>query len=531
MLALAVVGAWLGILLGGRASVDVGPVETTMSLQPSLGGNTVLAIAPLGTVEFNSHDGPLGLRVTIDAINAADAREIFDDPQILSRVQAEIVADVRSGVTNLLIRGLVAGAVGGLALGLLALRPRRHGWASGGLAALAVGASAVTGIVTLQANSIVEPHYTGLLTNAPAVVGDAQTIAANVDNYRNGLASLVANVSALYDVTSTLESYSPNGDVTRVLHISDLHVNPTAWPIIRSVVDQFSVDVVVDTGDIVHQGTAFESAYVRDISTVGVPYVFVRGNHDSSATILAVEAEPNAIVLDGTIAEVEGIRFLGIADPRFTPDKARADENDDVEVERAQEVVDALGGPENAAETGIDIALMHNPVGARVLDGMAPYILTGHMHSRAREVLPSGSYLFQQGSTGASGPNALKSEEPTPITLTVLYLDAETQELQAWDDITLGGLGLASAEIERHLASSFAGSADAGEVPDPVATETDEEPTDGSTPGEDLEGTPGTPLDTPLDPPTETPFTATPTGTAAGRRAGRSTPDLGTGGP
>jgi hypothetical protein len=33
----------------------------------------------------------------------------------------------------------------------------------------------------------------------------------------------------------------------------------------------------------------------------------------------------------------------------------------------------------------------------------------------------------------------------------VLYFDRATHALQAWDDITLGGLGLQSASVERHV--------------------------------------------------------------------------------
>ena len=33
----------------------------------------------------------------------------------------------------------------------------------------------------------------------------------------------------------------------------------------------------------------------------------------------------------------------------------------------------------------------------------------------------------------------------------VLYVDRESGALQAWDDITLGGLGLVSAKIERKI--------------------------------------------------------------------------------
>jgi hypothetical protein len=36
----------------------------------------------------------------------------------------------------------------------------------------------------------------------------------------------------------------------------------------------------------------------------------------------------------------------------------------------------------------------------------------------------------------------------------VLYIDRTSHKLQAWDDITLGGLGASSAMIERHLAET-----------------------------------------------------------------------------
>jgi hypothetical protein len=37
------------------------------------------------------------------------------------------------------------------------------------------------------------------------------------------------------------------------------------------------------------------------------------------------------------------------------------------------------------------------------------------------------------------------------VQCSVLYFDRDTRTLQAWDNITLGGLGLTSAEIERKV--------------------------------------------------------------------------------
>ena len=66
-------------------------------------------------------------------------------------------------------------------------------------------------------------------------------------------------------------------------------------------------------------------------------------------------------------------------------------------------------------------------------------------------MLPRGTLSFFQGSTGASGLRGLEKEKPTPVRLSVLYFDRATRAMQAWDDITLGGLGLVSAKIERRI--------------------------------------------------------------------------------
>ena len=452
---IAALGGWLGLLVGGRTSTSIGPLEVNLHVALSFTGDTVLHVPPLGSVTVDSHDGPLRLDATVEGVNIDNAREIFDDPRVLEGLEGRILADVRSGVTAAIIRGVAAGTAGAVGLGLLAMRPRRRAALTGATAlGLMVGSTGVAA-ASIDRDSILEPTYTGLITSAPALFGDAETIAANFADYREGLVSMISRVSRLYDVTSTLPVYQASDDTIRVLHVSDLHVNPTSWAVIRSVVEQFEVDVVVDTGDIVHQGTVLENGYVEEISTVPVPYVFVRGNHDSRITERAVAAEPNAVVLDRDVVEVAGLTFFGAGDPRFTPDKSQADLADEAERLAGQRAAD------DASRAGekIDVALMHNPVAARELDGVGPVILCGHMHARDREVLPGGSWLFQQGSTGASGINALRNEKPTPITLTVLYFDSRTSELEAWDDITLGGLGLTSAEIERHLASSFAGGA------------------------------------------------------------------------
>ena len=75
-------------------------------------------------------------------------------------------------------------------------------------------------------------------------------------------------------------------------------------------------------------------------------------------------------------------------------------------------------------------------------------MLSGHTHKRAVET-EDGTTLLVQGSTGGAGLRALRGEDATPVTLSVLYLDREDQRLQAYDDITLGGVGVSDARISR----------------------------------------------------------------------------------
>jgi hypothetical protein len=90
-------------------------------------------------------------------------------------------------------------------------------------------------------------------------------------------------------------------------------------------------------------------------------------------------------------------------------------------------------------------------VGVAETDGLVPLALAGHTHQRSNEVLEDGTRLMVEGTTGGGGLRAVEDDAPQKVQATVLYLDEETDRLQAWDSITLGGLGLAKAEVSRHL--------------------------------------------------------------------------------
>jgi hypothetical protein len=62
-----------------------------------------------------------------------------------------------------------------------------------------------------------------------------------------------------------------------------------------------------------------------------------------------------------------------------------------------------------------------------------------------------GTLLLVEGSTGGAGLRGLQGEKPTALECSVLYFDSESHQLQAWDEITVGGLGSSSVTVERHV--------------------------------------------------------------------------------
>jgi predicted MPP superfamily phosphohydrolase len=447
--AVMLLGAWLGLLAGGNLRGSIGPVETQLSARPAWTGDTRVEVGPLGSLRLDSHDGPIGINVDIEQLNIADARRLFEDPSTLRGLEEWVVGDVRAALRRLAVRSVLAAVVGAVVLGALVFRRQvRRVVIAGGLAGgLALASLGIAGL-TWNPRSVSEPQYTGLLAIAPSVVGNARNIVANFSDYRDELAKLVTNVSRLYDVTSTLPAYTPDPTTIRLLHVADIHLNPTAWGVIRSIAEQFQVAVIVDAGDLTDHGSSAEARFADSIGDLGVPYVYVRGNHDSVAIQAAVRRQRNAVVLTGQVADVAGLRFIGDGDPRFTPDRSVQVPGEDA----VRAMGERLGRTARTTSPPADVAVVHDPTAAEPLDGDVRLVLAGHVHRRSTELLPGGTRLFVQGTTGGAGLRALEPREPTPLECSVLYFDRETRRLQAWDDITLGGLGLASAEITRHLA-------------------------------------------------------------------------------
>jgi predicted MPP superfamily phosphohydrolase len=472
---LAVGGALVAVLLFARVQAPIGPFDATLTFRPA-GGGAQVAVPPLGALAVDVYDGPLRLDVALQRVDQDRARSLATDPVRLSGVVDRVSADLRGAVVELVWKTALIAVAGAAATTWAVLHRRREPLIAAGVTGVLLLGTAGVGVATWRPEQLSQPTYTGLLVNANSLIGSAEDLVARFDAYRASLEDIVANVGTLYSAISSLPAPGAAENTVALLHVSDLHLNPAGFDLVRQVTEQFDVDAVLDTGDITDWGSPPENQLITRVGALGVPYVFIRGNHDSSITAGLIADQPNATVLDGSATEVEGLTIVGMPDPRFTPDKSTGDDDapEEVLVESGEELAEFV----DTLQATPAIALVHDPKQAPPLDGAVPVVLAGHTHERDVRTLEDGTLLMVQGSTGGAGLRALQGEYPEPLTCTVLYLDRETGELRAYDEITLGGLGETEVTIERHVVPAAEEPADAEPAEDEPANEepADEEP-------------------------------------------------------
>ena len=455
---LALAGATAAVALFGTVHEAIGPVRADLALRPSFSGGTEIDVPPVGKLTMDSHWGPLRIRASITGIRLDQARDALGSGLTGAQLENQISRDVHHALLILGLKSAAAALLGAGVIVALTFRRWRPIAAAAITAVLALIVSGGITAVTWNTKALAQPRFTGLLASAPALIGDIQDIRERFDSYRAELARIVTNVSKLYDVASSLPG-APPSDAISVLWVSDIHDNPEAFDVMESLISQFGVQAVVDTGDLSDHGTAVENALYASVSQVPVPYIYVRGNHDSrTATQAYLSSLKNVRVLDnGHVVDVAGIRWAGIGDPRFTPDKRAGTDTDSPETkESLAEAGVRLATAIQAASTPVDVALVHEPAMAEPLADTVPLVLDGHTHQRAYQQLSSSTLELTQGSSGGAGLRTLEGGKPLPLESSILYFSPTTHRVIAVDDVTVSGLGLESVTIQRHSASYYA---------------------------------------------------------------------------
>ncbi len=232
--------------------------------------------------------------------------------------------------------------------------------------------------------------------------------------------------------------------------MSDIHLNPQAFDLMQRVVTGFDIDAIVDTGDTTDWGSEPESRLLDQIGRLPVPYVWVRGNHDSPRTQEAIAAQANAVVLDGDARTVAGLRMWGLGDPRYTPDKSQPVGTDVERREAAAAAPRFAAALRAATPPPVDVVVVHDAQIAAGAGELTPLVLAGHSHE-PRQGTIGRALLLVEGSTGGAGLRALEGRTPEPLTCSILYFSPTTKALVAYDRIIVEGLGGSGISIERHV--------------------------------------------------------------------------------
>lgn len=300
---------------------------------------------------------------------------------------AELRAAMDAGVREVAWK-FAAGALGTSLLALLAYavsRPRHAGHvvvASGVATALALVGPGAAAYLTYRTDRVAEYRATSLLS----VVQTNMSILDDLDRKAEQGAIYVANLLALSDAVR--QEFDPTiaqqAEAARFLLVSDIH-GMNQYPLMRQIIASEGVDAVIDTGDLLNFGTAREgelTGIYEGIESLGVPYVFVRGNHDAvSATdegvLRRMARVPNVVLLEPTDgeylrAEVNGVSISGFNDVRYFNQRS---ESFGAEQEAAAEAFrEAADGLEPT-----DLVITHQPYAAHRVQAGA-VTLHGHMH-------------------------------------------------------------------------------------------------------------------------------------------------------
>jgi predicted phosphodiesterase len=482
-----IAGAALALQAFAKTTVEAGPFQ--IQFEADFGRSvTDISLPPLGRLRADTHGAPLHLRASLREVDVEALQEGLRRgvDSVAAEVERNTVAETGRFAAWLVLVG-IAGAA---ALGLLAFRDRwiavLRATVAGLLAvALSVGSTAIG----FDAAAFQAPSYTGSLRLVPQLFGPVQGAIERVGYFRDELRRVVAGAARAY---AAVES-NPlgRGDEVRVLHISDIHLSTLGYGFAHELARSFEVDLVIDTGDTTSFGARNEEFILSEIPDFDLPYVWVRGNHDSADLQDAIAGIDRTVVLDGQTTEVEGFTIYGLGHPYFNEERGSPVGDEEVvalvagAAEQVADDVSSLVEPP-------DIVLVHDDRMAAGVAGTVPLVLSGHFHENRDEVV-DGTLFLRVGTTGGAGPTGFTAEGDVPFSAEVLYFRADADggmRLVAWDVVTQFPQ-TGSLEIDRHLTS------DVGLSPSP-ATPTPSVPT------------PTEPSPTAASPTTASPSTATP---------------------
>ncbi|HKN41133.1 MAG TPA: metallophosphoesterase [Acidimicrobiia bacterium] len=452
-LLVALLGAAAGLLSLGitvaHGRVGPGQVAVRARLGPS---RTQLRLPPLGQISAATHTVPLTLTGEVDEVSIERLQELLKADAPADRLQSQVSADLEPLLRAFAWRAVATAAVAGALAGVLVPR-RRWTYALTGSAGAVVALTVLLGGAWrgYDAEAFEHARFEGPLERAPALLATVRHHVDDIAVVRKRVQVLGDQVAELYSVASSQAGGPVGGDEVRILHISDIHSNPLGLEVARRLAEHFKVAAILDTGDLTSFGLPVEGRLGDLVGTMSVPYLLVPGNHDSPENRRALAGVHNVRLLDGTVADVAGVRILGVGDPTFTATNQVSTD----EAEATKEAA-APGVAARVEALRPDVLAVHDPVLGEASEGHVPLIVAGHLHKNTA-ARKDGTLVLTVGSTGATGLGSFTVDTSSPYQAELLHFVGH--DLVAVDRIDLHGVG-GAFRVERQIV------APAGEAPE-----------------------------------------------------------------
>lgn len=401
-------GAILFVYLFGAVVFEIQGLLVSASVVPSLHGATIVELPPLGSISAATHRGPLQVNLRLEQVETDAILKTLDSKSNHKEILGDMQAWAHRMLWAFVFRQVMMGALGAFVLVFLLWRPRlRVALASGLGGALIIGLVLLGGVMTYNFEAFREPQYEGAIALAPNAVRIAGDSLANLNRLKNQADLVVTNIQSLFtsmDSMAVLGTPIEGEEVIKILVISDLHSNPVGVQLTRTLTQKFDIDFIINAGDLTDFGSSLETQFIDQLRGLGVPQVFVPGNHDTPETMRFMAGLPDTHVLEKQTVELHGIRILGVADPLAYSVNVQEKSTDTTPEKRAR-AVEAL----IKAQEPPDILVVHNPQVARYLAAYAPLVITGHTHKHSL-TRAGKTIILNPGTTGAAGIRGFYAE-------------------------------------------------------------------------------------------------------------------------
>lgn len=444
---IAVLGSMLFIQLFARLSFQYNSFSFTLNTNFNLSGGTIISVPPVGQLFLKTHHTPWQFIFTLDAIDFTKLEKQLNTLPAKEEWLITLQQETLRAIIKLFLLIAITGLIGGfLTLRIIGIDPHTKHFRYGMLGSLIMILLFISiTVLTYDSKAIENPQYQGVLASAPWAMNLVAMGLDNIEIIGDNLKKISRDLPKLFKQAAQIKNIGNLQFDLAVLHVSDIHNNQAAFEFISELVNNFKVELIIDTGDLTDYGTPLEAEIIKQISKINIPYVFVPGNHDSPLIIDRLKKVPFVKVLEKGIFKTKGLQIVGLADP------ASLSYNSDLAPkEDYLKAADNLTQTVRDMEKTPDMAIVHNRNIAKDIIGQVPVILHGHDH-QYRLTIEEGTVINDAGTTGAAGLRGL-SEEGVPYSATILYWKKGTSEemiLKAIDSIKINGAA-GKLTIERH---------------------------------------------------------------------------------